>query len=110
MTDKQIASAQAALDDIRNNPSIANFEAVYEGCAAKGIHPDDVTPKENVLTYRAWQALRRQVRKGEKGIKVKIYIRRLKKGADPEEDSSYFSFPKSVSVFHVSQTDPMEVN
>ena len=40
----------------------------------RGWAPEDVKPRENVFTYKAWQALGRQVRKGEKGVKVCVYI------------------------------------
>lgn len=62
-----------------------------------------------VAGFRQWQARGRQVRKGERSIKIYGYA--TKKVADATEDGaeeirkSYFPI---LSVFDVSQTDPIE--
>lgn len=68
----------------------------------------DIRPRENVLTYLAWRALGRHVRKGEHGLTLTVWIER------PEERDSLTGavtrkasrFPKRSTVFHESQTDP----
>lgn len=73
---------------------------VIEAFAAAGVAPDDITPRENVLTYKAWRAVGRQVAKGAKSLRVTVYIPRKKKKDDEKESA----FPKTVSLFHISQT------
>ena len=65
-----------------------------------------------VAGYRAWQQLGRQVRKGEKGIKILAPIRR--KVAEDEETGEAVRVAKLVgfktaTVFNVSQTDGEEL-
>ena len=50
--------------------SLANYAANLEALAARGIPEDEIEPRVNVFTYRAWQAWRRQVRKGEKSVRI----------------------------------------
>lgn len=107
LTPARQKEVQEALAQIRANPSTANFETVYEAFMERGLEFDEIEPKENVLTYRAWQALGRQVRKGEKGVQIKTIIRRTKKGADPEDEDSQYAFVRRTTVFHISQTDEM---
>ena len=48
---------------------------------------------------------------GEHGVKICTYIKRDKKTTDPETGESKFeivSMPRTVSVFHISQTDKRE--
>lgn len=95
---------EAALARIRSGFS-KNDAAVILAFASRGIDPEDITPRENVLTYKAWQAIGRQVRKGEKGERLTTWINTEKKNpkTGKTEDSKY---PRTVSVFHISQTDP----
>lgn len=64
-----------------------------------------------VMGYRAWQAEGRQVRKGEKGIMIfgpakKRTITEEKGGEEVERSVSMP--PPVVTVFDISQTDPIE--
>ena len=59
---------------IQSNPSAGNFQMVYLQLEARGIPIADIDPKVNVLTYKAWLAKGRQVRKGEKSITVATWI------------------------------------
>lgn len=64
-----------------------------------------------VAGYRAWQAEGRQVRKGEKGIMIfgparKRVIEEEKNGKTEERTISMP--PPVVTVFDISQTDPIE--
>ena len=86
-----------ALKRATTNASTANFQAIFEGFAEKGIKAYDILPRENVLTFQAWKAKGRSVQKGEKGVKVLTWIKNEKTGK---------MFPKTTTVFHVSQTKP----
>ena len=60
-----------------------------------------------VMGYRAWQANGRQVRRGEKGIRILAPCFRKVEGNDGEEKRlCYF---RAVSVFDISQTEGEEV-
>jgi antirestriction protein ArdC len=90
---------QDALNRARTGNSMLNYQAILAGFAAKGIPAADIIPRENVLTYNAWQAINRQVKKGEKGIKVVSWIKTTDKtGAEGMR-------PISATVFHISQTE-----
>ncbi len=78
--------------------------------AARGIDPATIEPRENVLTYRAWQAKGRQVCKGEKSVRISTYIPVPEKldattGKVLEPASSR---PWTASVFHISQTKAVQ--
>lgn len=101
MTDTQ----QEALDRARTGQSMANWAAILTGFAAKGIPEADILPRENVLTYNAWKALGRQVRRGEHGVKVSTFITIVKGDGD---DARAFRRPRTTTVFHISQTDEVK--
>ena len=78
--------------------------------AARGIDPADVEPRVNVLTYRAWQAKARQVRRGERSVRISTFIP-IDAKIDPVtgkvlEPAS--SRPWTAAVFHVSQTKAVQ--
>ena len=85
-----------ALQRARMNQSLANYGAIISGFSERGL--TDIRPRENVFTYQAWQALGRQVRKGEKGIPVQTWI-------VIEKNGERVTVPKTTTVFHISQTD-----
>ena len=87
---------QQALQRARMNQSLANYGAIIAGFSERGL--SDIRPRENVFTYQAWQALGRQVRKGEKGIHVQTWI-------VIEKNGERVTVPKTTTVFHISQTD-----
>ena len=100
-----------ALSRALTGQSWSNFPAIIQGFTARGIPEDQILPRENVFTYQAWKALGRQVRKGEHGVKVITFIQRDKKTKDTETDEvkiQTYSVPRTVSVFHISQTDTKE--
>jgi hypothetical protein len=68
---------------------------------AKGIPEDQIIPRVNVFSYNAWKANGRQVRKGEHGVKCLTFI--TKTGKNGREERR----PWTVTVFHVSQTEPV---
>ena len=90
---------QEALQRARGNNSMLNYQTIITGFIAKGIPSSAIIPRENVLTYGAWQAIGRQVRKGEKGIKVVSWIKTTDKNGIES------TRPTSATVFHVSQTE-----
>ena len=90
---------QDALMRARSGSSALNYQAIITGFMAKGIPSSAIIPRENVLTYGAWQAIGRQVLKGQKGVKVVSWIKTTDKtGAETMR-------PTSATVFHVSQTE-----
>lgn len=65
---------------------------------------------EAVAGYRQWEARGRQVRKGEKAIKIYGYSSRnvLGKDADGNDELRKIAFFPILSVFAQDQTDPIE--
>lgn len=64
--------------------------------------------REPVATYNRWQAVNRQVRKGEKAMEIlrPVIIRRKKDDADPDSTDVMFQKFKFVRcIFQMSQTD-----
>ncbi|MEL6107766.1 MAG: ArdC-like ssDNA-binding domain-containing protein [Planctomycetota bacterium] len=98
--EQQLARIQASDNE-------SNYPAIVAGFTARGIPAEDIQPRENVLTYRAWQAKGRQVRKGEKSVKIEVWIEYEQKDAAEGEEPKGRT-RRSVAVFHVSQTDPIE--
>tara|TARA_R110002167_G_scaffold163441_1_gene360337 strand:- start:132 stop:671 length:540 start_codon:yes stop_codon:yes gene_type:complete len=94
-----------ALARALKNVSFLNYSTILKGFASRGIDPTDIIPRGNVFTYGAWQALGRQVQKGEKGVKIQTMIVGEKKdkatGAKTGEKTKFFG---STTVFHISQT------
>jgi antirestriction protein ArdC len=103
--DRKTAQKEA-LNRATTNASLANYPAIYEGFLARGLAFDDIRPRENVLSYNAFQAVGRQVRKGEKGVKIVTWIEGEKEDKKTGK-SEKFKFSRTVSVFHISQTDPI---
>ena len=93
-----------ALERAQGGLSSANYAAILDGFAQRGIY--DAEPRVNVFTYAAWQALGRQVQRGQHGIKISTWIRCQSKEVDQDtgERESY-KRRKTVAVFHISQTE-----
>jgi antirestriction protein ArdC len=90
---------QDALMRARSGNSALNYQAIIAGFIAKGIPSSAIIPRENVLTYGAWQAINRQVRKGEKGVKVVSWIKTT------DKSGLEVMRPTSATVFHITQTE-----
>ena len=108
---KKAEMQQEALSRARNGLTGSNYPAIYHGLMEKGIPEGDIQPRENVFTYNAWRALGRHVRKGEHGVKVVTFIKTEKTEVDSttgEGKMAVGSYPKSTTVFHISQTDTNE--
>ena len=102
---ERTAMRQEALDRARNCHSLGNMATVVREFSARGIPVAEINPGENCLTYPAWQALGRQVRRGEKGVKVTTYVQMTKAGTTEGEEEQTYSRPWTAAVFHVTQTD-----
>ncbi len=111
-TENKVNERQAeALSRALTSQSWSNYPAIIQGFKSRGIPEGQILPRENVFTYQAWKALGRQVRKGEHGVKVVTFVKRDKKTKDRETGETKFevvSMPRTVSVFHISQTDSRE--
>lgn len=95
---ESLSRAQAGL-------STANYAAILDGFADRGIH--DAEPRVNVFTYQAWQALGRQVQKGQRGIKIHTWIVCKVKKSERQDagEGDTYKRRKTVAVFHISQTE-----
>ena len=110
LTDKQREIAEEAYHRATSSDRMSNYGAVYAGFEAMGIDANEIIPRENVLTYHAWRAKGRQVKRGEHGVKITTWIPivpKADKGAGTKEVRLAMR-PKTAVVFHVSQTEPME--
>jgi len=95
---------QQALSNARNGQSLGNYATVIRGFMDKGIPEADIVPRVNVLTFHAWKALGRSVRKGEHGVSVCTFIPVAGKVSPDGTQSASRRVPRAVTVFHVSQT------
>lgn len=102
---RQAIEAQALTNATTQN-SIANYGTIIAGFIERGIAAEDIKPRENVFTFNAWRALGRTVRKGEKGVKCVTFVKGDK--VDAEGNAESYKFSRSVAVFHISQTEPLD--
>ena len=100
--DKQTQSLES-LNRAKHGDSLINYPTIIKGFIEKGINPLEIKPRENVFTYNAWLALGRQVRKGETGVKCVTWI-----DTESKDTGKPSKLVRSVSVFHVSQTDSIQ--
>lgn len=101
MTTKAEQTAEA-LNRAVGGISTANYMTILEQFAERGIY--DAEPRQNVFTYAAWQELGRQVRKGQHGVKIRTWIN-CKSKPDANGERETYKRPKTVAVFHISQTE-----
>lgn len=89
-------------------PNANDMQTILE-FSGRGIPTNDIEtcgPDQNVRTYRAWRALGRQVRKGEKSVRLTVWMPQGDElGPDGERIENRRMRPVSACVFHVSQTD-----
>jgi len=111
-TARKLQNAES-LNRARSGSS-SNDSLVVSSFSALGYA--DIRPRENVLTYRAWQAAGRQVRKGEKGVPLPVFVPYKGKGENPDSVPASASdgkkskprmARKTATVFHIDQTDPI---
>ena len=98
-----------ALGRAINGNSMANYVLIFEGFMQRGIDESKIEPRVNVFTYAAWKAKGRQVQRGEHGIKIGVYvpIKREVDKADGGKETKTSLRPRTATVFHVSQTEPI---
>ncbi len=111
--DRETMQAEA-LSRAIGGITMSNFPAIFEGFMQKGISFEEIKPRENVFTYHAWRALGRQVHRGEHGVKVTTWVPMDKKTGETDPETGQekkVSLGKrcwTATVFHVSQTDPIQ--
>jgi len=111
LTEKQVevnARQAESLSRAVSGRSLSNYPAIIHGFLDRGIPEDQILPRENVFTYQAWRALGRQVRKGEKGIRICTFIPMDYKEKDSKTGEVKVitsSRPRMTTVFHITQTD-----
>ena len=108
MGNRQAREAEA-LARARGGESWGNYAQVIEGFVKRGIPEVDIRPRDNVLTYDAWRALGRQVRRGEHGVTLTVFIPVERKERDAEtgeEKVRKGTRPWITHVFHESQLNP----
>ena len=103
----ETVTQSAALDRARSSNSTANFGAIYAGFTAKGIPYGDITPRVNVLTFNAWKALGRRRAQGRAWRSHHDLGRNDQDRTPRGAPSATFRRPKTTTVFHISQTDPV---
>jgi len=81
--------------------SLHNTLLIAQECHRRGFVPT------HVAGFKTWLKLGRCVRKGEKGIPILAPIRLRKPDADGEETTEEKVVFRTVSVFDVSQTNPL---
>jgi hypothetical protein len=100
-----------ALDRARNGQSWGNYATIFAGFIEKGIPEHEIKPRDNILTFHAWKALGRSVKKGEHGVKVVTFVERSVAERDAstgEQVERLFRSPHTTTVFHISQTETTE--
>ncbi len=94
---------QQALSRASNPQSATNIATVIQAGRAKGL---DAHPGENVLTFAAWKAKGRTVRKGEKALCfVTTFFERPQ--MDQNGTRRMVKMTKAAAVFHISQTEAL---
>jgi len=110
------AQQMEALGRAQGGASARNDALIILGFMAIGIN--DAQPRIDCFTYNAWQAKGRQVKrrpgnveKGKYGVSIPVWIPIAGK-TDPEtgKPGEKKLRPKSATVFHISQTEPIERN
>jgi len=95
---QKAAQAEQSLNRAINGQSVQNDMIVMKEFSNRGIV---ATPRVDVFTYNIWKFQKgRQVKKGEKSVKVRTFIEDKKTGK---------TRCSTACLFHISQTfDPLE--
>lgn len=107
MKTKHEGNSAEALSKAVNGTSTMNYGTIFEGFAERGIPSSDIEPRVNVLTFKAWLAKGRAVRKGERGVGVTTFIPSTRTDPGTGETRSG-SRPWRTTVFHISQTEKLQ--
>lgn len=100
---------QEALSRIQSMRFCGNDVLVIEAFCAAGIPADEIDPRHNVLTFKAWKAKGRRVAKGAKSIGVTVWIpfsgKKSEQPADGDDKKKRSGLrPKLTRLFHEYQT------
>ena len=107
---KSSETPQEALRRIQSMEFCGNDILVIQAFSDAGIPPEDIDPRFNVLTFRAWKGKGRRVARGAKSIPITVWI--PKNGEQVEETDENGDgkkkrggmYPKTTRLFHESQT------
>ena len=106
MTAATTETPAEALARIQSGQS-RNDAVVILAFASRGLPLHDIDPRQNVLTYRAWLAKGRHVKRGEKAVRITTWIPiGEKRDTHGKVVKPAGTRPKAAHVFHVSQTEP----
>lgn len=105
--EERIAAAKAAFQKTQSVKVTSNDVAVIQLFADRGIDPETVIPRVTVLTFSAWAAFGRHVKRGEAAIPLPVFEVGSRENKDTGETET-FRFLKTSHVFHISQTEPDE--
>ena len=110
MATQTTETPEEALARIQSMGFGKNDAIVIMAFSDRGIPPEDIDPRHNVLTFRAWTAAGRQVAKGSISVEVTTWIpcKDSKKDTKEGEEPGKRLRPKTARVFHVSQTIPKD--
>lgn len=112
----RIRDAKASLAEIRNGFSV-NDETAFMMFAAKGYPVETIIPRVTLLTFNAWKAYGRHVRKAEKGTAVTVWrplsrkddagnsVPVMRRAGDGSATDSPVLFAATSHLFHIAQTD-----
>ncbi len=95
-----------ALARIQAGTFCRNDAIVIQAFSERGIPIDDIEPRDNVLTFRAWLAKGRHIRRGEKAVYLSTWIKTPDKTKADGTIEPGHSVRKAAFVFHISQTEP----
>jgi hypothetical protein len=109
---KSSETPQEALARIQSMHFCGNDVLVIQVFSEAGIPPEQIDPRNNVLTFNAWKAKSRRVAKGAKSIRVTVWIPIRDRNADAEPDENGDGEkkkrngmrPKLTRLFHLCQT------
>lgn len=77
--------------------SLANAALAVSELTARGVCDGTCQPYTDILTYRRWQALGMQVKRGEHGVHLSVFV----KSETTDEDGTVSTrrFPTGTTVF-----------
>jgi hypothetical protein len=105
---------QEALARIHSMGFGKNDAVAIMAFAECGIDPEEIEPRQNVLTFNAWKGAGRRVAKGAMSVKVTVWVPKSGKDGDEkpakegEKKKRGGMYPKTTCLFHVSQTVPQD--
>ena len=106
--------AQAEEQGLAESAEFENFSKSFERYSVRNqlLILTQNPNASQVMGYRAWQAEGRQVKKGSKALMIFGPARKMKIEEDKngvKEEKTISLPPPVVSVFDISQTEPLEV-